>query len=226
MTTSTSTRYRSIKALIFDCDGTLVDSEPLGIAALIAEAAPYGFTMPMHTAMHSLKGKKMAVCVQLIQEQISEQLPEDFIPKVRTRTADLFSTHLTEIKGAGEFLASLQLPYCIASNGPIEKMQHALEVTGLNKITSCPLVSAYEVNSWKPEPQLFLHAANLLGYEPSACAVVEDSEAGIPAGIAAGMKVFALRQQDQLEATYANEQVQFVSDFSEISTLINPPTQQ
>lgn len=163
----------------------------------------------------------MAVCVQLVQEQLSVPLPDDFVPKVRARTADLFSEHLTEVKGAGAFLASLHLPHCIASNGPIEKMQHALEVTGLNKITNCPLVSAYDVNSWKPEPQLFLHAAKLLGHEPSACAVVEDSEAGIQAGIAAGMTVFALRQEDHLEAIYAGEQVRFVNDFSEISALIN-----
>jgi HAD superfamily hydrolase (TIGR01509 family) len=94
--------------------------------------------------------------------------------------------------GARELLQALRLPYCVATNGPREKAELTLGLTGLLPFFEQRLFCAYEVGSFKPEPGLFLHAAQALGVRPSHCAVVEDSLPGVCAGVAAGMQVFSL----------------------------------
>lgn len=185
-------RLPKFRAVIFDCDGTLVDSEPLGIAALVDESARLGIRMDMEQAVATLKGKKMSTCVEIIEAQFHCALPADFVPNVRQRMAASFKTHLREIPGARELLAALKTPCCIASNGPREKIALTLELCGLASVFSGPIVSAYDVGHWKPAPGLFLHAAAAMGASPNQCAVVEDSEPGIEAGLAAGMTVFVL----------------------------------
>jgi beta-phosphoglucomutase-like phosphatase (HAD superfamily) len=79
----------------------------------------------------------------------------------------------------------------VASNGPREKTELSLSVTGLLPLVGDRIFSSYEVGWWKPHPGLFLHAAAAMGVDPASCGVVEDSVAGIDAGVAAGMQVFA-----------------------------------
>jgi beta-phosphoglucomutase-like phosphatase (HAD superfamily) len=86
---------------------------------------------------------------------------------------------------------SLNVPYCIASNAPADKIELSLRVTGLLPLFEGSIHSAYQIGCWKPDPALFLHAARGMGVAPEQCAVVEDSIAGVRAGIAAGMAVFA-----------------------------------
>ena len=78
-----------------------------------------------------------------------------------------------------------------------------LEITGLASLVAGRIFSAVEVGSYKPEPGLFLHAARAMGVEPARCAVVEDSIAGIEAGLAAGMSVYAYRPMDSLPPALA-----------------------
>jgi len=81
----------------------------------------------------------------------------------------------------------------VASNAPLAKMQFCLDKTGLAPLLNGnQLFSAYDIGAWKPSPELFVTAALALGVEPRHCAVVEDSNPGVEAGIAAGMQVFAL----------------------------------
>jgi beta-phosphoglucomutase-like phosphatase (HAD superfamily) len=94
--------------------------------------------------------------------------------------------------GALELLEAMHLPFCMASNGQHEKMQVTLSTTGLLHFFEGRIFSAYEVNAWKPDPELFLHAARQFGADPACCAVIEDSLPGVEAGLAAGMQVFVL----------------------------------
>jgi HAD superfamily hydrolase (TIGR01509 family) len=87
-------------------------------------------------------------------------------------------------------LQGLHLPFCVASSGPREKIELSLRATGLLPYFRGRIFSAYELGSWKPEPDLFLHAAKVMAVAPARCAVVEDSVKGVRAGIAAGMAVF------------------------------------
>ncbi|HEX5489580.1 MAG TPA: HAD-IA family hydrolase [Rhodanobacteraceae bacterium] len=188
-----------IEAVIFDCDGTLVDSERLANAALVECVAPFGLAMTTEEAMQAYVGGRMADCVADLECRLGRKLPDSFIPEVRRRTAEAFRSHLKPVEGAAEVLRKLQVPACVASSGPMEKIELSLEVTGLAHFFATDRIfSAYDVGFWKPDPRLFLHAARAMGVAPGRCAVVEDSLPGVKAGIAAGMPTFWFRAPDDV----------------------------
>lgn len=182
-----------VGAVIFDCDGTLVDSEPIGAAALADEARALvpGAAFDERDLL-AFKGQSMALNLDFIARRLGRVLPPDFEARARARMAQAFRERLQPIPGAMELLRSLRVPYCVASNGPLHKMQVSLEVTGLLPWLEGRIYSAYDVGSFKPDPGLFLHASQAMGVAPERCAVVEDSHPGIEAGLAAGMTVYAL----------------------------------
>lgn len=186
-----------IEAVIFDCDGTLVDSERLANTALVECVAPFGLCMSTEDAMQSYVGGRMADCVADLERRLGHKLPDSFIPDVRRRTAEAFRSHLKPVEGAREVLANLRLPFCVASSGPMEKIELSLALTGLAGFFARDRIfSAYDVGSWKPDPGLFLHAAWAMGVPPERCAVVEDSLRGVEAGVNAGMQTFWFRPND------------------------------
>lgn len=183
-----------IEAVIFDCDGTLVDSERLANAALVECVASFGLLMSLEDAMQNYVGGKMADCVADLECRLGRKLPDTFIPEVRKRTADAFRAQLKRMEGAAETLQGLRLPFCVASSGPVEKIELSLGLTGLAGFFARDRIfSAYDVGAWKPDPGLFLHAARAMGVRPERCAVVEDSLRGVEAGINAGMQTFWFR---------------------------------
>jgi HAD superfamily hydrolase (TIGR01509 family) len=111
---------------------------------------------------------------------------------MRKRMERILEERLQPVEGALELVRSLTVPFCVVSNGPPRKIELCLRVTGLLPYFKERIFSAYDVGFWKPDPRLFIHAAHTLGVSPTRCAVVEDSEPGMQAGIAAGMTVFAL----------------------------------
>lgn len=181
-----------ISALIFDCDGTLVDSEDIGIAAMHAHALPYGLTLPLAEVTTDFRGKSMARNVAELARHSAKPFPEDFTATARQAMAVRFRSELKPMPGALAFISQLKLPFCVATNGPRDKTELTLGLTGLLPYFEGRIFSAYEVGHFKPEPQLFLQAAAGLGVAPEQCAVVEDSVPGIQAGLAAGMQVFSL----------------------------------
>ncbi|WP_326540768.1 HAD-IA family hydrolase [Pseudorhodoferax sp.] len=181
-----------IRALIFDCDGTLVDSEPWLVEAMLAEGALYGLPGSAREVLDAQRGAPMSRQIGVVAARSSQPLPVDFEDRVRARMADYFRAHLQPIAGALELVRGLQLPFCVASNGPRHKIELVLGLTGLLPWFEGRIFSAYDIGAWKPAPDLFLHAARAIGFAPAECAVVEDSASGIAAGIAAGMRVFAL----------------------------------
>lgn len=183
------------KAVIFDCDGTLVDSETSGITAMHDEACKLGYAMPLEYALQEFRGKRMAVCFAMIEDGLGHAVPHNFEATVRQAMAVRFQVTVTAMPGAAALLQKLVLagiPYCIASNGPQEKMVLTLGISGLTDYFTKHVFSAYEVGHWKPDPELFLHAAREMNVAPADCAVVEDSLSGIAAGLAAGMRVCSM----------------------------------
>ncbi len=182
-----------IRAVIFDCDGTLVDSEPLLLRSLIDLAVRHGLPPSVSAELADIEGRSMRACVEMLEARRGRPFDGDFEAELRAESARVFRAELREIPGAAEMLRTLGLPFCIASNGPREKIELVLEVAGLLPLVGGRIHSAYEVGSFKPEPGLFLHAARAMGVAPAHCAVVEDSLAGIRAGLDAGMHVYAYR---------------------------------
>ncbi|MDB5847403.1 MAG: haloacid dehalogenase [Rhodoferax sp.] len=189
-----------ISALIFDCDGTLVDSEDIGMAAMHAHALPYGLTLSLAEVLHDFRGKSMARNVARLAQHSERPFPDDFTLSARAAMAVRFRAELQAMPGAVDFIASLKLPFCVATNGPRDKTELTLGITGLLPYFKGQIYCAYEVGHFKPEPHLFLEAAAGLGVAPTDCAVVEDSLPGIMAGLAAGMRVFSLCDPDTIPA--------------------------
>jgi HAD superfamily hydrolase (TIGR01509 family) len=196
-----------IAALIFDLDGTLVDSEAPGLDVLHQMASDLGAPWGRQEMHARFGGVPMARCVSTIAQHVSVQhQPLDevaFLKQLRLNMAARFREGLDEIHGATALLQALQqrqMPFAIGTNGPREKAEITLGVTGLRHFFGERLFCAPDVGSFKPEPGLFLHAAAALGIDPSHCAVVEDSLPGIQAGLAAGMRVFSLHPRQGLPA--------------------------
>ncbi|WP_138497033.1 HAD-IA family hydrolase [Nostoc sp. PA-18-2419] len=185
--------------VIFDCDGVLVDSETLGNRILVEFVAEFGLVLGLKEAILLFKGCKMADCIAVIEQRLGENLPQDFVTQFRARTAKAFERELLPVNGIEAALDKINLPICVASSGPPEKIKLALGVTNLLPRFEGRIFSSYEIGSWKPAPDLFLHAAKNMGFEASFCTVVEDSILGVRAGVAAGMRV--LGYSNQSEAT-------------------------
>jgi HAD superfamily hydrolase (TIGR01509 family) len=189
-----------IDAVIFDCDGTLVDSEPLLLEVMVAEAVKLGMSPAISHDVAAIEGQSMASSLRMLEARLGRPLPADFLATLRAEMAIVFRARLKEMPGAHAMLQCLSLPFCVASNGPRAKIELVLEVAGMLPLFAGRIFSADEVGSYKPEPDLFLHAAAQLGARPERCVVVEDSLAGIRAGLAAGMQVYAYRPVQALPA--------------------------
>jgi HAD superfamily hydrolase (TIGR01509 family) len=181
------TRRTTMPALcvIFDLDGTLVDSESLCNQALL-DLVP-GLNDPVERLVARYRGMKLAAILSDVEERAGAGLPVNFEATYRSRVAERFALELKPVPGAREMLEKLACAKCLASSGPRAKIEQALAVSGLARFFEQAIFSSYEVGSWKPEPGLFLHAARAMGFAPEHCVVVEDSDVGIQAARAAGM---------------------------------------
>lgn len=185
------------KLVIFDCDGVLVDSETLGNRVLVEFIAEFGLILEIEEAILLFRGCKMADCVAVIEQKLGKNMPQDFVTQLRDRTAKAFEHELLPVEGIEAALDKIDLPICVASSGPQEKIELALRVTKLLPRFVGNIFSSYEIGSWKPEPDLFLYAAKTMGVQPQFCTVVEDSILGVRAGLAAGMKVLWYKAQSE-----------------------------
>lgn len=176
-----------IKCIIFDCDGTLVDSEYLCNLGLEIKLREYGVKTSANEMMKIFRGCKLSTILDTLESQYNIKLRDDFIPAYRLLVDELFEKNLKPCKGVREILTEIVHPKCVASSGPLEKIIKALSTTGLLNYFNGNLFSSYDVGSWKPDPGIFLHAASQMGFQPHECVVVEDSPAGISAAKSAGM---------------------------------------
>ncbi|ROS05531.1 HAD superfamily hydrolase (TIGR01509 family) [Sinobacterium caligoides] len=176
-----------IKCIIFDCDGTLVNSEYLCNLALEIKLKEYGVESSANEMMQRFRGGKLANILETLENDHQIKLGEDFVPLYRSLVENLFEQKLKPCEGVSEMLQEIALPKCVASSGPIEKINKALSLTGLTEHFIGNIYSSYIVGSWKPDPGIFLHAARDMGFRPDECAVVEDSPLGITAAQSAGM---------------------------------------
>jgi HAD superfamily hydrolase (TIGR01509 family) len=189
--------------VIFDLDGTLVDSEGLCNQAFLDTLPKLNESVESLTLRY--RGKKLAPILADIESRLCRKLPEAFEQDYRQRVTELFASELKPMSGVIEMLETINFPKCIASSGPLLKIRQALQVSGLASYFGDNFFSAYEVGSWKPEPGLFQYAANAMGFTPSQCVVVEDSEVGIQAATAAGMKAFRYVRNSEITPTIGSE---------------------
>ncbi len=178
----------SFRYLVFDCDGVLVDSELL-VAQIVARVkTEMGRPISVEEQIEKFVG--MGVTSPFVREELN-RLPEQYLETVKPEILSTLKRELQPIPGIKRALAQIPEPKCVASSSPPERIELALEVTGLLSFFKDAIFSGLQVTSGKPSPDLFLFAANKMQWDPEACLVIEDSEAGVAAAHAAGMQVLA-----------------------------------
>ena len=210
------------KLVIFDNDGVLVDSPPLINRALVRVLATYGLRLSPDEVRKNLKGLQSADIRKVVVSRWGVSLPEDFGEVMEDAEWAEVEQSLRPVDGAEHAVSAVVasgIATCVASNGSPEEIEHRLKLTGLFPWFEGRLFSAYTVPRSKPFPDVFLHAASTVGYPPSECAVVEDSEPGIQAALASGMRVLAYAPaSDTTPAESAN--VQTFTDMTSLPALL------
>jgi HAD superfamily hydrolase (TIGR01509 family) len=181
--------------VIFDCDGVLVDSEPISNEVLAGELTAAGLRTTPAEAIATYKGRLLSDVVELAESRLGSPLPEGFVAEYERKRTLEFDRRLRAIDGAADTVERVRaagIEVCVASQGKLEKTELTLSLTGLRPLFGTDaLFSAYSVARGKPHPDLFLFAARTMGASPARCTVVEDTELGVRAAVAAGISVFA-----------------------------------
>lgn len=184
------------KCIIFDCDGVLVDSEPIGNQVMVDMANEFGANINLDYAYEHFKGNALKNCVNHIADLINIELPANFESEYRRRSFEMFKSDIKPVEGISDVIKNLKIPFCVASSGPENKIQLNLELTGLWPYFKYNVFSCYSVQKWKPDPAVFLWAAKTMGFQPSECVVIEDSLVGVNAAIKGGFDVFGFTAHD------------------------------
>jgi HAD superfamily hydrolase (TIGR01509 family) len=180
------------KAVIFDCDGVLVDSEKLALEFELEALAQLGLSFDRHDYLLRFMGLSTEDYLAALDEEAHRRLGRSISADVRgsQRLREVMMAHLTEVPGAQEAVLALRLPKAIASSGSREGLERKLKRTGLWAHFEPHVYSADHVVNAKPAPDLFLYAAKALEIDPCDCLVLEDSTNGVMAAKAAGMTVW------------------------------------
>jgi HAD superfamily hydrolase (TIGR01509 family) len=179
--------------VIFDCDGVLVDSEPISNAVLAALLTAEGIPTTLAESRRAYQGLMLSEVLARAQETLGRPLREGFLETYERERDEAFRRELRPVAGAVEAVERISgagIAVCVASQGKLAKTRVTLSVTGLDRLfTEEARFSAYSVARGKPAPDLFLHAAATMGAAPAGCVVVEDTPSGVTAAVAAGMRV-------------------------------------
>lgn len=181
----------SVECVFFDCDGTLVDSEMLCTRAYVNTFARYGLRLSVQETFEKYKGVQLYDIIRDVSATHKMTLPlKEMESAYRAEVARLFDLELSAIPGAKAVVEQVKVPMCVVSNGTVKKMQHSLGLTNMLAFFTDRLFSGYDIERWKPDPALMHHAAQKMQVPVERCILVDDSEAGVRAGIAAGIPVF------------------------------------
>ncbi|MWJ29442.1 HAD-IA family hydrolase [Halomonas sp. ZH2S] len=191
--------------LLFDCDGTLVDSEPLLAEEMAISLNAVGLPFVAEDYLGEFRGTRFRRIVAELQQRHgtvdTEQL-KIMETAMRANLARRLELELTPIPGAIEALEALSdYPSAVVSNGPETKIRAALKVTGLTHYFGERLFSGYTANCWKPEPCLHLHAASIMGFAARDCIAIDDAIVGVRAALEAGMTVIHVNRYPDAELT-------------------------
>jgi HAD superfamily hydrolase (TIGR01509 family) len=178
---------------VFDCDGVLVDSEPISNRVLAEMLVEQGLQITPEHARREFQGLLLGEVVARAEQALGRALPARWAECYERRRDRVFAAELCAVPHAREAVEAVRaagIGACVASQGRLRKTRRSLTRTGLLELFGeGELFSAESVERGKPHPDLFLHAAAAMGVPPQAAIVVEDTPSGVRAGVAAGMRV-------------------------------------
>lgn len=181
---------QSFDLAIFDCDGVLVDSEPLANQVFVELVREHGFDIDEPAYLRKFSGITLPDRIQTTATELKWNPPSNFHHVFNKRLAILTRKKLQPVPGIHDLLKSLPVPVCVASNGSREEIDLRLELSGLTAVFGDAIFSGMEVANPKPAPDVYLAAASSFAIPPARCLVVEDSIPGVTAAVRAGMQVY------------------------------------
>jgi|SRR5215218_807382 len=182
------------KLVIFDCDGVLVDTEPISNRVMAETISETGLPMSTEEITEVFEGMRLNDIAAAVEERLGKRLPEGWVVAFEERRAVEFRKGVEAIPGVAEALTLIDaagIRTCVASQASRQKMKLTLGLSGLiEHFEEGSLFSSRMVERGKPYPDLFLLAARSMNFHPAGCVVVEDGVLGARAGRLAGMNVF------------------------------------
>jgi HAD superfamily hydrolase (TIGR01509 family) len=181
------------RAIIFDFDGVIADSEVLSNTVLAEVVTELGVPTTLEDAYRDYMGKRFHDVIAAIEKTVGRSLPRSFAEEYQDRTLTRFRQSLAPIAGVKDFITAFaDLPRCIASSSSPDRLALCLDVLGMAPLFEGRVFSASNVARGKPHPDIFLHAAAAIAVAPRDCIIIEDSAGGVIAGRAAGATVIGL----------------------------------
>jgi HAD superfamily hydrolase (TIGR01509 family) len=198
----------AVELVIFDCDGVLVDSEPISCGVLARLLSESGLPTTLAEARRDYQGLLLGDVLARAEQRLGRRLPEGWLERFERERDVEFAHSLAPVAGARQAvsrIASAGIAVCVASQGKLSKTRRSLELTGLDGLFAPRArFSAHQVAEGKPSPDLFLHAAAAMGVRPEGCVVVEDTTIGVAAARAAGMRVLGYSADGDARALRAS----------------------
>jgi HAD superfamily hydrolase (TIGR01509 family) len=191
--------------VIFDCDGVLVDSEPISLRCTAAALNRFGYPVDEDDVFDRFLGGSTASMVAAVEASLGRGLAPEALDDLRREILDAFGRELRAVPGVAKAVERLDRPFCVASSSIPERIRYSLRITGLLPLFEPDIFSATMVVHGKPAPDLFLLAAKRMKAEPGRCIVVEDSIHGANAGKAAGMIVLGFIGGSHIRGNAARE---------------------
>jgi HAD superfamily hydrolase (TIGR01509 family) len=182
-----------VRAIIFDFDGVIADSEVISNAVLAQLVSELGVPTTIDDSYRDYMGKRAHEVIAAIELHLGRSVPTGFAEDFQKRTLSRLRADLQPVDGVRKFIATFRhLPRCIASSSPPDRLAACLQILGMESLFHGRVFSASIVARGKPHPDIFLHAAAEIGVSPERCLVIEDSAGGVIAGRAAGATVIGL----------------------------------
>lgn len=211
----------TIEAIIFDCDGVLIDSEYLACEVSAAALREIGYEITTEQYIDLFIGRKYSETIKILASESG--IPADkFLSagEKDKKREQVFEEKLKMTAHTKEVLDAVQdspLSYCIASGSSMKRLDHSLKVVGLDQFFCNKVFSSDVVDKGKPAPDIFIYAADKIGAAPENCLVIEDSPYGIQAGLAANMNVVGYSgathmNDDRIEKLYHSGAKEVISD--------------
>jgi phosphoglycolate phosphatase len=176
--------------VIFDCDGVLVDSEPIDYIVLEQIMREHGYVLKEKSLLQNYPGMALPERVAAMSRDLNWTPPVDFFDIFSEYLVSVSEKELKAVPGIHDLLESLSVPICIASNGTRDEVLMRLRIAGLTDYFKDAIFSGMDVPHPKPAPDVYLAAAQAFHVPPSRCVVVEDTVLGVTAAVRAGMKVY------------------------------------
>jgi len=196
--------------------GSFVDSEHIGSEGLAIILADYAIKKSAIDIMRSYRGVRLVDILADLSAAHNVVFKKNIDSEYRKLVTGLLKLKLRPFAGVQQSLKRLTLAKCVASNAPLEQTLISLETTQLRPFFEDDVFSAYQINAWKPKPDIFLHAAQKMGFSASECLVVEDSPVGIAAANAAGMRSVLIDPEGQYTALNSSYRIENMTGLAAI----------